>query len=198
MISKCKIWLLSLTGHLSGAPEPPWLAAAVRDSVALGTLPLSVPRPWGTSVFGALSSTLVSTLVSQNFEQGLCAQPSRCPLGTSPGGGGANPQTKSSEGSPAPAPSCWLGQQQGRPRGHRSPRSLAAPPAPPPGKGLTCWCQTNQKGVRREGETSQPKAILTRTPPSTRHSPGLALPTSASCSPHQPTPPHMTLASTAK
>lgn len=137
-----------------------------------------------------------SASVSPNAELASHAQPSRHPLGTLPGvGDGRSSDQKLQEAGPATASTLRTRQQQGRPRGRRS-RGHRLPLLP------HLPAEASPAGVklirRASGERVRPPS-----PRASSHPPGLPQPwpgLTDLCflSPHQPSAPHMALASTAK
>lgn len=98
--------------------------------------------PWPQGQLYLELSPLPPPSVSPNFELAPRAQPGRHPpwhLAWRKGWQILRP--KAAEGGPSHSL-----QPLDRAAAEQAKGTLAAPPAPPPGKGLTFWCQTNQKG----------------------------------------------------
>lgn len=128
----------------------PFLPLLIRQSCILSSLLLPSPPP-------------ILSLGVPKFGAGLsCPSPGRHALGPWPGGRDHRPSDQRlPKAGPAAAPSC---RQHRAAAGQAGPAQGAevtgCPSCPPSGRGLTCWCQTNQKGVWQEGETSQPEGLL--------------------------------------
>lgn len=180
---------------LQGLPRRTWLVTAGGTVRWWGSAP---PAPWPQGQLSFELSPLPpsSALVSPNVEPASQAQPSRHPLGTLPGGWGmADPQTKSCRRWAQPQPpaagqgSSRAGQGGTGSRGHWLPLLPYLPAKASP---------AGVKVIRRaSGERVRPPSPRLSSPPRLPQ-PWPGLTDLCFLSPHQPSPPHMALASTAK
>ena len=114
---------------------------------------LLLPRPPGQSCVSSSLPQPTPALVSADREVVSGAHPERHALGL----------WSSRDGGPldwAAASSCQVDRAAAEPVRRPGLGELrSCGPRPAPGKGVTCWCQTHQKGVWQQGVTSRPRAL---------------------------------------
>ena len=156
-VFKFKLDKMKSKGNIQFPGCPRHISSARRATCAGGSrvrepAPFSPPHPRYRAKqyleFSPLPPS--SALVSPNRELVSGAHPSCHTLGTWPGGRDSRPSDQRLQKTGWATASSWTGTDgaaAGRVKTARGAEVTGCSSCPAPGKGVTCWCQTSQKGM---------------------------------------------------